>query len=262
MNMYSVLSLDRKTHWDHEGAVRSIRILAQGIFVLFLILWGCRWWSRFDIPLGRYIQAIYVMLFLMAWCVVRGMIERSLTYGAARNQSRTFARQVAQALRDHNLDQAITIAGRYRMCPYANVVASGLASFQATRQLLTDAEVIETTQRALKRSATHVHGEMKRGLGHLASIASTAPLVGAYGTVMGIYRSFGGGALAQSTWIAVIAEGLADALLLTALSLLLGVLTVWCYRYLHREVEALDLEMENESVKTLNYLVVYLRQQK
>jgi biopolymer transport protein ExbB/biopolymer transport protein TolQ len=261
LNMYSLLSPDPMRKWDPDGMVRSIRILAQGAFILLLII-GLWWRQGIYIDLGRYIQAVYALLFIMAGCLITVTIERSIRYGAARNQSRSFLREVAKPLHDRNLDQAFAIAGRYRRSPSAKVVASGLGSFQAAMPLLTDAEVIETTQRAMRRSAAAAYGELKRGLALLASVGSTAPLVGAFGTVLGIVNLFRGFDGAFWTIFAYLFEALADALLLTALSLVLGVLTMWCYKYLNSEVEAFDREMKNESVRLVNYLVIHLGRQK
>jgi biopolymer transport protein ExbB len=262
LNIYSRLSQDQKRNWDPDGMVRSIRIFAQGLFILLLMMRGWRWWSRFDIDLVWYIHAVYVLLSLMWVCLIGVMTERSIRYGAAHHQSRAFVREVAGALHDRNLDQAVAIARRYATGPSAKVVASGLASFQAAMPLLNDAEVIETTQRALRRSAALVHGELKRGLNLLASVGSTAPLVGAFGTVMGIVDAFPGCGAAKWTCLAYNFEGLADALWLTALSLLLGLLTVWSHKYLNSELEAFDREMGNESVRLVNYLVIHLGKQK
>jgi len=254
--MYSLLSQDKNRNLDADGVIRSIRILAQGLFILLLVV-GVWWRQGVFIPLERYIQAVYFLLPLMAGFLIGVMIERSLRYWVARNQTRVFVREVAGALHDRNLDQAMTIAGRYRRSPSAKVVASGLARFQSAMPLLPDAEVVKATQRALKRTAALVHGEMQRGLTLLASVASSSPLVGALGTTLGISDSFGGCSGARSTCMAYYFAGLADALLLTALSLLLGVLTTWCYKYLNSELEAFDIEVENESAKLVNYLVVH-----
>jgi hypothetical protein len=80
--------------------VRSMRILASGLFIVFLVLWGWWWWSRFDIDLMWYTRTVYVLLFLMAWCVIMRMVERSVIYAAARNQSRAFGREVVRALHE------------------------------------------------------------------------------------------------------------------------------------------------------------------
>jgi biopolymer transport protein ExbB/biopolymer transport protein TolQ len=156
----------------------------------------------------------------------------------------------------------MAIAGRYVSSPSAGVVASGLAGFQGAMPFLSDAEAFETTQRGLHRSAALVHGELKRGFDLLASIGSSAALVGTFGTVLGIANSFAGCGGAKWTCLAYTFEGLAEALLLTALSLLLGVLTTWSYKYLNGELEAFDREMETASVKLLNYLVIYLGRKK
>jgi biopolymer transport protein ExbB/TolQ len=238
-----------------------MRIFAQGAFVLLSII--ALWWRQgVYIGLVRYIQAVYVLLFLMAGCLIAVMVGQSIRYGAARHQSRSFAREVAEALHDHNLDHAMAIAERYATSPTAKVMASGLASFQAAVRFLNDAEAIETTHLALRRSAGVVHGELKGGLSLLASISSTAPLVGAFGTVLGIVDSFQGFDGARWTIIAYVCESVAHAVLLTALSLVLGILTTWCYKHLTGELEAFDTEMKNESSRLVNYLVIHLEQRK
>ena len=75
---------------------------------------------------------------------------------------------------------------------------------------------------------------------------------------MGISLAFGGGAMAQGTFIAVTAQGLAEALGMAAWSLFLGVVATWSHRYLSSKVEAFDIEIENESVKLVNSLVLHL----
>jgi biopolymer transport protein ExbB/biopolymer transport protein TolQ len=262
LSIYSRLSQNQKRRWNLDGRVRPVRILASGLFILLLVMYGLRWWSRFDIPLERYVQAVYILLFLMAVFLIGVMIERSLRYWAAHNQTRTFVRELAGVSLDRNLDLAMAIAGRYRRSPSARVVASGLACFLAERPFLTVEEVLGTTQRAMKRSAGVIHGELRRGLNLLASVGSTAPLVGAFGTVLGIVDSFRGCSGARSTCMAYTAEGISDALLLTALSLILGILTMWCYRYLTSELETFDREMKDESAKFVNHLIIHLEQQR
>lgn len=259
--MNSLLSPDQNGSWDQVGMVRSMGRLAQGLFILLLFMCAVAW-SLFHFPLVRYIQAVFALLLLMWGWSVGDMVGRFLRYRAAHNQSRTFAQQVAEALRNLDLDQAIAIAGRNNRSPIAKVAASGLASFQAAIPLLSDAEVVETAKRALKRSEAVVHGELRRGLDILASISTTAPLVGAFGTVLGIEDSFVGCGAARSVCMAAIFERLSEALLPTALGLLVALLTVWCYRYLSSELEAFDLEMENEALKLVSYLTNYLGRRK
>ena len=105
--------------------------------------------------------------------------------------------QVAGALKDNKLDEAISIAERNKKSHIAKVVATGLSEFQAASAQVTDEEVIEAAKRGLERSVAIVHAEMKRGLSGLATIGSTAPFVGLFGTVIGIINAFKGIATQQ-----------------------------------------------------------------
>ena len=144
----------------------------------------------------------------------------------------------------------------------ARVAASGLKGFLAAMPLLSDAEAIEVAQQAMRRSANAVHGEMQRHLKILASIAATAPLIGAFGTVVGIVNSFHGAAMPRSALMAMVFMDLAEALLPTALALFVAVPTLWCYKYLSSESEAFDIEVKNESLDLVNYLIVCLGRRK
>ena len=65
-------------------------------------------WHNMDIPA----KAVVVILFVMSAWSVGIMIDRALMYSAARKQSRVFVQQVAGALKDNKLDEAISIAER------------------------------------------------------------------------------------------------------------------------------------------------------
>jgi biopolymer transport protein ExbB/biopolymer transport protein TolQ len=108
--------------------------------------------------------------------------------------------------------------------------------------------------RASRRSAALVHEEMKNGLSGLATMASTAPWVGLLGTVVGIADSFHGCDGERSTCMGIVAESLSASWVYTALGLLIGLPSLWCYRYLAGRLEAFDHEMENASVDLVKQL--------
>jgi len=95
---------------------------------------------------------------------------------------------------------------------------------------------------------------MQRGLRSLASVASTAPWVGLFGTVLGIHNSFGGFNGSKESLMAAIFEGLSQALVPAALGLIVALVAMWCYKYLLTEVEAFDSDMENASLQLINQL--------
>ena len=84
---------------------------------------------------------------------------------------------------------------------------------------------------------------MSRGTGILASIGSTAPFVGLFGTVWGIMNSFIGISEAQTTNLAVVAPGIAEALLATALGLLAAIPAVLIYNVFARAIGGYRLQL-------------------
>ena len=138
-------------------------------------------------------RIVVIVLFLMSAWSIGVMIDRLIAYNGARKQSRQFAPAVAGALREGKLDEAIKIADRYNKSHLAKVVVAGLQEFRA-HQLSSEipGEEIEASKRALERAEAIVHAELKRGVSGLATIGSTAPFVGLFGTVVGIINAFKG----------------------------------------------------------------------
>src|ERR1700756_3208721 len=142
--------------------------------------------------MGTLAKAVVIVMFLMSAWSIGVMIDRVMAYSAARKQSRAFAPAVAGALRDGRIDEAIKVAERNKKSHLAKVVTAGLMEFKAHQDSpgAIPGETIEASKRALERTEAIVHAELKRGLGGLATIGSTAPFVGLFGTVMGILNAF------------------------------------------------------------------------
>src|SRR5437868_14817794 len=156
--------------------------------------------------MGTLAKAVVIVMFLMSAYSIGVMIDRVMAYNAARKQSRAFAPAVAGALREGKLDDAVKIADRYRKSHLAKVVVAGLQEFRAHQDSSEiPGEEIEASKRALDRSEAIVHAELKRGMGTLATIGSTAPFVGLFGTVVGIVTAFHGIAAEKQTGRAAVA---------------------------------------------------------
>lgn len=200
-------------------------------------------------------RAVVVILFLMSSWSVGIMIDRFLMYGAARKQSRVFVQQVAGALRDGKLDEAISIAERNKKSHIAKVVATGLSEFQSASASVSEQEVIDAAKRGLERSIAIVHAEMKRGLAGLATVGSTAPFVGLLGTVVGIINAFKGIATQKAAGLSAVAGGISEALVTTAFGLLVAIPAVWAFNIFTNRVESFDVEMDNSSMELVNYFI-------
>ncbi len=207
--------------------------------------------------MGIVAKAVVVILFIMSGWSIGVMIDRAMAYSAARKQSRAFAPAVAGALRDGRIDEAIKVAERNKKSHLAKVVTAGLMEFKAHQDSpgAIPGETIEASKRALERTEAIVHAELKRGLGGLATIGSTAPFVGLFGTVMGILNAFKGISEQKATGLGAVAGGISEALVTTAFGLLVAIPAVMMFNYLTGRVEAFDVEMDNSSSELIDYFL-------
>ncbi|PYX88107.1 MAG: flagellar motor protein MotA [Acidobacteria bacterium] len=206
--------------------------------------------------MGAIARGVVIILFIMSGWSIGVMIDRWMAFSAARKQSRAFAPAVAGALRDGKIDEAIKVAERNKKSHLAKVVTAGLMEFRAHQESADiPGETIEASKRALERTEAIVHAELKRGLGGLATIGSTAPFVGLFGTVMGILNAFKGISEQKATGLAAVAGGIAEALVTTAIGLFVAIPAVMMFNYLTGRVEAFDVEMDNSSSELIDYFL-------
>ena len=209
-------------------------------------------WNQMGIPA----KLVVALLFAMSAYSIGVMIDRFMAYSAARKQSRQFAPAVAGALREGKLDEAVKIADRYKKSHLAKVVVAGLQEFQA-HQLSSEipGEEIDASKRALERAEAIVHAELKRGVSGLATIGSTAPFVGLFGTVVGIINAFKGISNEKSSGLGAVAGGISEALVTTAIGLFVAIPAVWVFNYFTNKIEAFDVEMGNSSSELIDYFL-------
>ena len=148
------------------------------------------------------------------------------------------------------------IADRYKKSHLAKVVVAGLQEFRA-HQVSNDipGENIEASTRALERAEAIVHTELNRGFSGLATIGSTAPFVGLFGTVVGIINAFKGISTEKSTGLGAVAGGISEALVTTAIGLFVAIPAVWLFNYFNNRVEDFDVEMTNSSSELVDYFL-------
>ena len=206
--------------------------------------------------MGWLARGVVAVLFIMSIWSLAVIIDRYLYFNAARKQSREFAPRVAGALKEGKLDEAIKVADRNKKSHLAEVVTAGLQEFRnyGSGGAIT-AEQIESSKRALERSEAIVHAKLKRGLGGLATIGSTAPFIGLFGTVVGILNAFQAIATQKTSGIGAVAGGISEALVTTAFGLLVAIPAVMAFNYFTNKVEAFDVEMDNSSSELVDYFI-------
>ncbi len=212
---------------------------------------------------------VVVTLLLMSIYSIAVMLERYLTFKAAARQSREFVPRVAEHLRTAQLDEALKLSQTYRRSHLAMVVNSGLQALaaipeQAPGQMTTQAPErqmrlkMRKAKRALRRATALKTAELQRGLSALATVGSTAPFVGLFGTVVGIINSFQMMRVADGSGFAAIAGGISEALVTTAFGLVVAIPAVWMFNYFTNRLHGFSVEMNNSADELLDY---FLQQQ-
>lgn len=199
---------------------------------------------------------VIILLLAQAVYIIAVGIERWLTYSKAKQQSRQYAPKVAQALKNSNIDEAITISDRHKDSHLAMVVSSGLKEFNAHMgETEFSGDEMEASKRALQRAIAIKTAELKRGLAGLATVGSTAPFVGLFGTVVGIISAFQALAVNETAGIGAIGGAISEALVATAFGIAVAVPAVWLFNYFTNKVSSFSIEMENSASELVDYFI-------
>ncbi|EYU15461.1 outer membrane transport energization protein ExbB [Photorhabdus aegyptia] len=191
---------------------------------------------------GMYQNADIVVKTVMVGLVIASVITWALFFskGTELLAAGRRLRKEQLALADvKSLDQAAEIAEGFSKLSISRLL---LSEARAERQLSSESSDLNSTKdRAsfrLERSVAAISRHMGRGNGYLATIGAISPFVGLFGTVWGIMNSFIGIAHSQTTNLAVVAPGIAEALLATALGLVAAIPAVVIYNIFARMIAA------------------------
>jgi len=111
---------------------------------------------------------------------------------------------------------------------------------------------IENIARALRRATTSEITRLEKYVTFLATTGSTAPFIGLFGTVWGIMNAFKGIGETGSASLAVVAPGIAEALIATAIGLVAAIPAVMGYNHFQHKIKVLIASMDNFSTEFLN----------
>jgi biopolymer transport protein ExbB len=164
---------------------------------------------------------------LMTWTV---LIAKSIELSVASTKLRSALKKIAEA---RSLAEAqMALGAKEGILP--SFLAAALREARMSAGLSSDTGIKE---RAASSFSEIMRAEARRirvGMGVLATIGSTSPFVGLFGTVWGIMNSFIGISKSQTTNLAVVAPGIAEALLATAIGLVAAIPAVIIYNYFSR----------------------------
>ncbi len=210
--------------------------------------------------MGWVAKGVAIILVFMSMWSFGVAIERYYTFSQARKQSKLYAPQVAKHLKEGRLKDALSVSQSktYQYSHLAKVVLAGLQEYQFQQDSggnLTRDDIVDTVRRAILRGTALTSNDLKKGIPSLATIGATAPFVGLLGTVIGVINAFHGIASTGSGGLGAVSGGISEALVETALGLVVAIPAVWLYNYFTGRLEYFNVEMDNSSSELVDYFI-------
>jgi biopolymer transport protein ExbB/biopolymer transport protein TolQ len=212
-------------------------------------------WGHMFGSMGLLAWGVVITLAIMSLYSLTMAVERWWTFSKMRKATLDFLPVVANALKDKDLKGALEATRRHKRSHLAKVLAGGLHEFINHEDQKHEFDLIQAVERALERAAALTSADMRRGLGVMATVASTAPFVGLLGTVGGIINAFQGMALTGSGGLGAVSAGIAEALITTAFGLFVAIPAVWFFNYFTGRIEYYQVEMTNSASELLDFFM-------
>jgi biopolymer transport protein ExbB len=189
--------------------------------------------------------------------------ERMVMYARAAGASRRFAEALPELLKAHQLDEAVELAKKEKAGHLPRVLGLAISEYKHGVEALHAQgpkdvghfDIIAACNRAIERSSLRTVNELRRGLGSLATIGSTAPFVGLLGTVWGIIKAFQKMALEGGGGLGTVSGAIAEALINTAFGLLVAIPAVMFFNYLTNKVEDMQVDITDASTELVDFFL-------
>ena len=204
---------------------------------------------------GIFGGAVIFCLAVLSVFSVGMIIEKQRRFSSASRESEKFKPEFKKFLHGGDVQNLIEAARQHQNSHTAQVVSAGIVEYDAVGQNGGDPTAsLELVTSELRDSISETLIRLKRGLGVLATIGSTAPFVGLFGTVVGIINAFRSIAATGSGGMSVVSGGIAEALVSTALGIFVAIPAVVAFNHFTGQMETFHVEMNRASSQLLNRL--------
>ena len=184
----------------------------------------------------KIVMVLLVLASVWSWTLI---IQKLMVHAAARREASGFERRFWSG---EPLDDVFDRMNGRAGGPAERIFSAGMTEWRRSQKedggLI--AGVLARVERAMNVAIGREGDRLTRGLPFLATVGSTAPFIGLFGTVWGIKTAFEGIALSQDTSLAVVAPGIAEALVATALGLLAAIPAVIFYNKLASDADRIS----------------------
>ena len=210
---------------------------------------------------GLVAKGVLVLLLffsIVSWAIIA---DKYFSFRRARRQNGNFYRTFRKS---PALSELAHAAASNRHSPFAkmflivyNEVTQHLPEVDgsaATMKGLAPPITYQRIDRAVSKAGLSEASALEKNLSFLATTASSTPFIGLFGTVWGIIRAFESIGSARSTDLSIVAPGIAEALIATAMGLAAAIPAVIGYNYFTHQIRNLTSEMEEFSIELQNYV--------
>jgi biopolymer transport protein ExbB len=205
-------------------------------------------------PVVKVVMIGLALASIFSWTL---LITKLLEFGALQKSSDAYVEAFRGAKSISDMGK-ISESDEFVGNPLADMAAAAAIEIELSRQagLKVSGEHRESTVMRASTAVSAVQGSLAKrlsnGMQFLASVASSGPFIGLFGTVYGIMNSFIGIANTNTTNLAVVAPGIAEALLATGIGLFAAIPSMIFYNYFQTRISAYGTRSEGFVVELLN----------
>jgi biopolymer transport protein ExbB/TolQ len=198
-------------------------------------------------------KIVAITLVIMGLGTAYVTIERLLVLNKAFASSAAFARKSRPLLDDLEIDTLVDLSRgqEFVKSPLAKLTRMGVEAYKRHED---SEQRLEFARRDLERRLDELGAEARKGVNFLASVGSTAPFIGLFGTVIGIIVAFQGIAAAGGGGIEAVSAGIAEALIVTAMGLAVAITSVLIFNFMSARFDKLDMAMQHAAGELLDHL--------
>src|SRR5213593_1134481 len=204
---------------------------------------------------GLFGAAVMCCLGALSIFSVAVIVDKHRRFRTAMRQSQVFKPMFTKFLHGGEVQELIEAVRQHENSHVAQVVSAGILEYDGVRQAGGDPVAsLELVTSALRDSMSETLIQLKQGLGVLATMGSTAPFIGLFGTVVGIINAFRNIAATGSGGMSVVSGGIAEALVSTALGIFVAIPAVVAFNHFTGKIETFHVEMNRASTQLVNCL--------
>lgn len=190
-------------------------------------------------PVVKFVMLLLMIASITSWTMI---IQRTLYFKQLRQDAKRFEQEFWSGV---DLDElSHELESQNPRTGLSAIFYDGFKEFKRLHQRHSRIQTTETIQRAMRITTTQAIEDLEKHLSFLATVGSTSPYVGLFGTVWGIMTAFRALGSASQATIAMVAPGIAEALIATAIGLFAAIPAVIAYNRLSSSAERLANQYE------------------